>query len=100
MAAMTIHRRNGAEIGKVVRLLREKQGLSQLQLAARAGIADNTLRSVERANKTPHRSTLAAISLALGTTVDKLLACGDEAWLDQSMRVPSDDVFLDWDDLP
>ena len=95
-----IPRRNAAEIGKLVRLLREKRELTQLQLAARAGVTDTTVRSVERASKTHHRATIAAIATALGTTAEKLGACRNEGALDEAVRTPGDDAFLDWDELP
>jgi transcriptional regulator with XRE-family HTH domain len=100
MAVMTIPRRNATEIGKIVRQLREQRGLTQLQLAARAGVTDTTVRSVERASKTHHRATLAAIAAALGTSADKLRACRDEAGFDNPLRTSGDDVLLDWDELP
>lgn len=99
MAVMTNPRRNATEIGKLVRQLREQRGLTQLQLAARAGVTDTTVRSVERASKAHHRATLAAIAAALGTTAEKLRACRNEVELD-SIQTPGDDAFLDWDDLP
>jgi transcriptional regulator with XRE-family HTH domain len=100
MAAMMIPRRNATEIGKLVRRLREKHGLTQLQLAARAGVTDTTVRSVERASKTHHRATLAAIAIALGTTAEKLTLYRNEAEFDESARPLSDDALLDWDELP
>jgi transcriptional regulator with XRE-family HTH domain len=99
MTVMAIPRRNAAEIGTLVRQLREQRGLTQLQLAARAGVTDTTVRSVERASKVPHRATLAAIATALGTTAETLRACGNDA-LDDHRRTLGDDVFLDWDELP
>lgn len=99
MTVMMFPRRNASEIGKLVRLLREKRGLTQLQLAARAGVTDTTVRSVERASKTHHRATIAAIAAALGVTAEKLGACQNEA-LGEAVQTPSDDAFLDWDELP
>jgi transcriptional regulator with XRE-family HTH domain len=97
---MAMHtRRNTAEIGTLVRLLREKRGLTQLQLAARAGVTDTTVRSVERASKTPHRATLAAIAAALGTTAEKLRGGSTEAEPDDAVRMLDDDAFLGWDEL-
>jgi len=93
-----IRQRNPVEIGKLVRLLREKLGLTQLQLAARAGVTDTTVRSVERASKTHHRATLVAIAAALGTTADKLRSAAGAAAA--SVRPLSDDAFLGWDELP
>ena len=60
-------------IGEVIRQLRERLGLTQLQLAARAGVTDTTLRSVERGRKAYHRSTLVALASALGTNVDDVI---------------------------
>jgi transcriptional regulator with XRE-family HTH domain len=99
MTAMLPMRRNSTEIGTLVRLLREKRGLTQLQLAARAGVTDTTVRSVERASKTPHRATLAAIAAALGTTTKKLMGGTTEAEPDGVMQTLDDDTFLGWDEL-
>lgn len=66
-------RTHDPRVGEVVRLLRKRLGLTQLQLAARAGVTDTTVRSVERASKTYHRSTLIALATALGTNVDDLV---------------------------
>ena len=66
-------RTHDPRVGETVRLLRKQLGLTQLQLAARAGVTDTTVRCVERASKTFHRSTLSALAAALGTSVEDLI---------------------------
>jgi transcriptional regulator with XRE-family HTH domain len=97
MAGMRTTQRNASEIGSLVRLLRTKLGLTQQQLAVRAGVTDTTLRSVERARKACHRATLATIAIALGTTAEKLTS---SAWTDSDERSLDDDALLGWDELP
>ena len=93
---MTLPKRTPIEIGNLVRQLREGLGLTQLQLAARAGVTDTTVRSVEGAKKAYHRSTLAAIATALGTTADALKGSRSEPKLEEL----DDDASIDWDELP
>jgi len=95
MTGMTSPQRSATEIGKIVRQLREQRGLTQLQLAARAGVTDTTVRSVEHASKAYHRATLAAIAAALGTTADDLRGCRKGP-----MPAIGEDAFLGWDELP
>lgn len=56
-----------------VKEVREKQGLTQEELATRSGISRQTISAIE--NDTRYSAgvgTLAAIAKALGTTVDEL----------------------------
>lgn len=60
------------ELGAVVRELRHAQGWSQVELARRACVGEETVRGVELGRKAPRQLTLAAIALALGVTAHEL----------------------------
>jgi transcriptional regulator with XRE-family HTH domain len=60
-------------LGPRVRERRTELGLSQEQLAHRAGISLNALHRLEIGQSTdPHFSTIAGLAHALGTSVDAL----------------------------
>ena len=56
-----------------LRLQRQDRGLSQAQLARRAGISSTTIRKAEDGRYSHHRATLAKIARALGVDVQTLL---------------------------
>ena len=60
------------QVGSHVKELRHRLGLTQLELAYKAGVADNTVRATERASKCVHRSTIKAIADALGVSIEVL----------------------------
>lgn len=60
-------------MGQNIRGERKKQSLTQEQLAERAGISENYLGKIERAETTPSLETAVSIAAALGVTVDQLL---------------------------
>lgn len=58
----------------MIRELRKKQGISQSELARRAGIRQGVLSYIESGRtKHPRIDTLSAIARALGVSVDKLM---------------------------
>ncbi len=59
--------------GKKVRELRRAKGLSQEELAFRAGIHQNYLGGVERGERNPALDNIAGIAKALGVTPGELL---------------------------
>ena len=59
--------------------LRETQGMTQQQLAEAAGMKQPRIADIERNAANPTLLTLSRIALALGTTVERLLATPDEA---------------------
>jgi transcriptional regulator with XRE-family HTH domain len=61
-------------IGDVVRKFRERQGFTRKQLAARAGVRQNTLGALEKNVSNFEQGTLAKIAVALNVTVDGLYA--------------------------
>jgi transcriptional regulator with XRE-family HTH domain len=62
-----------ATLGTVVRQYRERAGLTQAQLAERAGLADATISRVERGRLHPSADLIGKLASALGVTVDDLL---------------------------
>ena len=60
-------------LGRNIRAERKKQSMTQEQLAEKAGITENYLGKIERAETTPSLETTVSIAAALGVTVDQLL---------------------------
>lgn len=58
------------EIGKIVRERRKKLGINQLTLADLAGVAVNTVLSIERGESNPQLLTLLTILDTLGLQLD------------------------------
>lgn len=60
-------------IGQRIRALRERQGLSQEELAAKSGVHRTYVGMVERAEKNISVGALAKFAKALGTSMSSLL---------------------------
>jgi transcriptional regulator with XRE-family HTH domain len=60
------------ELGKAIRTLRERHGLSQEKLGSAAGITAGTLSLIERGEANPTWGTVRGIAKALGVTVSEL----------------------------
>lgn len=60
-------------VGDEIKQRRESMGLSQNQLAKRAGCAQSTLSMIESSTKKPSTETLRGIASALGCTVAELM---------------------------
>lgn len=60
-------------IGEIIRLRREKAGLSQDDLAARVGVAKTKISEIENGHSDPRLSTLQRYAKALGVSVSTLL---------------------------
>ena len=72
-------------VGEEIKRRRMALGISQNQLAKRAGIAQATLSAIEKTTKVPNTETLKGIAIALGCTVAELLGENtadpeDDAW--------------------
>lgn len=59
-------------LGKAIRELREKRGLSLRTFAPKAGVTFNTLSLIERGEANPTWETVKGISAALGVPVSTL----------------------------
>ena len=57
-----------------LRVFRDHRGLTQAELAGRAGVGQNVVSRIETGNKTGTVDTLAALAKSLGVTVDDLIA--------------------------
>lgn len=67
-----------AHVGAKIRALREVAGLSQVQLAEKAGIPQPHLSRLERAEHSATHKTLVKIATALGVDVGKIDPCLDD----------------------
>lgn len=61
-------------IGERIRLCRESQGISQEELAQRAGMDRTAIGKIERAERSVRIQTLFRLASALQTTASKLLS--------------------------
>ena len=64
------------EFGDRVRELRREAGLSQEELAGRAGVHRTYLGGIERGERNPSLKNIAAIAVALGVTLPELFSFG------------------------
>ncbi len=68
----------GVDIGSKIRKKRQELGISQSELAVRAGIAQSTLSYIEKNKKRPQFDTMSAICRVLGITVLDLLTFNEQ----------------------
>ena len=75
------------EIGARIKEIRKKRGLTQVQLAKKAGISQSALSDIESqvSSKRPSATTIQLLASALGTTVAELMGETVET------RLPTDD---------
>lgn len=67
-----------AEVGDIIRQLRQDRSMTQEDLAARAGLKFSLVRSIESGrNQLTSYATRAALSRAFGMPIDKLSALLD-----------------------
>ena len=66
------------KIGKRIRQLRIRNGLTQAELAERLGIQQSAIAHWEAGNTRPSTERLAQLAGALGTTVDRIVATSDD----------------------
>ena len=62
-----------SKTGELIRSLRIRQGLTQLQLADTLGVSDKAVSKWERGNGAPDIATLPALAAALGTDTESLI---------------------------
>ena len=61
------------ELGKVIREKRKSRGLTQVELAQKAGLDRNYIGMVERGERNPSFLSLQKIAQGLGLTLDEML---------------------------
>jgi len=61
-----------------LRQIRERQGFTQSELGARAGLSPAAISQLENGERRPNFGTLVGLSKALGTTPDALLGVADQ----------------------
>lgn len=61
------------DLGQAIKILRQKQGLTQGQLAERCGMNDQTISDWETGKKWPPKGSLERVCEALGTPTSYLL---------------------------
>lgn len=61
------------ELGKVIRRKRESRGLTQVELAQKAGVDRNYIGMVERGERNPSYLSLQKIAQGLGLSVDEMI---------------------------
>lgn len=79
------------QVGRHVRLAREKAGLTQSQLAESAGISSRAVRELEAGRSNPTLATMVAIVDVLGFTLDELVIAA-KASLPGPDLTPAEDV--------
>ncbi len=75
------------DIGKRIRNLREKQGLSNRQLAVKAGISQPVMNRIENNNRKADIETLEKICEALGITLVDFFSTDEEEMPPEYLRL-------------
>ncbi len=70
---MTNVNNSRVEFGRVVRRMRKELGLTQMQLAGRAGVSSIYLGTIENGRRDPSVSTIVSLARGLGVSVPELL---------------------------
>jgi transcriptional regulator with XRE-family HTH domain len=65
-------------LGRAIRQLREKQGISQEDLAHDAGVTTGTLSLIERGRSNPSWGTVRGIAAALGVQMSAIASLSDK----------------------
>ena len=82
-------------VGRRIKAAREKAGLTQEDLAAKANLSTTHIRCIERGVKPPKLDTFVTIANAIGVSSDLLL----QDVLDQVGADPKSDIALSIDSL-
>jgi transcriptional regulator with XRE-family HTH domain len=76
-ASITEHREPAMQVASAIRVLRQRNGISQRQLALRMGVPRTYVSKIENEKATPTLSSLDRLAAALQVTVPDLLAGGN-----------------------
>lgn len=68
---------NLGAFGAMVRRVRRERGLTQGELALRAGVEIKTVRRIERGEGNPYLETLWSVAAALDTTLGELVRAAE-----------------------
>ena len=79
------------QIASAIRMLRQRNGLSQRQLALRMQVPRTYVSKIENEKATPTLSSLERLARALEVTVPDLLSGGDRARQDEICELMRDD---------
>jgi len=85
---------SGNGIGLRIRSLRERRGLSQLQLAALAGIRPEAISMTELGKTVPRIQTLTSVARALGVALTEILGSNPEGQ-EQELRAVVEELWRD-----
>jgi transcriptional regulator with XRE-family HTH domain len=73
-----LRRTPGELLGERVRELRQKRGLTQVDLGERLGLPQSRVSEIEKGSRVPNLETILRLALALDCKVSKLMAVFDE----------------------
>jgi transcriptional regulator with XRE-family HTH domain len=74
---MAIVRSTGEVFGSRLRELRQKRGLTQVQLAERCGFPQARISELERGGRSPNLTTIVRLAVALGCKLSALVTVFD-----------------------
>lgn len=74
---MTAARTAGEVLGERVRELRQKRGLTQVDLGERLGLPQSRVSEIEKGSRVPNLETILRLALALDCKVSALMAVFD-----------------------
>jgi len=63
---------HAASFGRLIKVLRKRKQLTQIELATEIGVARSTIAGIERGNYMPGRETLAALADFFHITIDEM----------------------------
>lgn len=67
------------ELGKRIRIERVERGMAQLELAKRTGLADSTIRRIEKGTRDASASQLHTIAGVFGMPLSQLIARAEDS---------------------
>lgn len=67
------------ELGKRIQIERVERGMAQLELVKRTGLADSTIRRIEKGTRDATASQLHAIAGAFGMPLSQLIALAEDS---------------------